>query len=246
MENGHTNPSGETLRGLRVEVDATPPRRPGDAELFAAIGARDPDEVRALLAVNPTLAHARDEQGLPAILVARYRYEPEILAALLAVAGALDLYEAAVVGDAARIRALAAADHPDIDAYSADGFTPLQLAAYFSEPDAVAALIELGANPRAWTTGEAGMQALHLAATRPRNGAVCRLLVGAGADVNAQQERGGYSPLHRAAQGGDEETARALLELGADPLVEADDGLDAIQTAIACDHDALAALLRGA
>jgi uncharacterized protein len=49
------------------------------------------------------------------------------------------------------------------------------------------------------------------------------LLVDAGADVNESQERG-FTPLHAAAQNGDVESTRLLLERGADPERATDDG----------------------
>lgn len=220
------------------------PDAPDASELFDAIAARDPEHVRELLAEQPALARARDRQGLPAILVARYRYELDILDALVAAASELDVHEATVTGDAARVRALVEADPTSRERYTADGFTPLHLAAYFSEPQVTAALVELGAAVDAWTTGEVGMQALHLAATRPRNGRVVRLLAAAGADVNTQQD-GGYTALHRAAQLGDLDTVQALLDSAADPALRADDGLTPAETAVACDHDAVAGVIGG-
>ena len=59
---------------------------------------------------------------------------------------------------------------------------------------------------------------------RPRRAvrqAVAKLLLDAGADVNARQS-GGWTPLHSVAQNGDVEFARVLTEAGADVSVRAD------------------------
>lgn len=212
--------------------------------LFDAILHRDPDAVRALLAASPALAHARDERGTPAIVVARYRYELEIFELLLRAAGPLDAMEATVAGDDAQLRALLQADPTLTETRSPDGFTLLHLAAYFQQVETARALIALGANVHTWTESESALQALHLAAGRPRNGAICTALIEAGADPDAQDEHG-ETPLHRAAQGGDEETVRALLAAGANPAIETDHGMTPWELAYAMDRDALAEVLRG-
>ena len=212
--------------------------------MFAAIAARDPEEVEALLAADPALAEARTAEGRSAVAVARARYELEIVALLLAAGPRLDVFDAAMIGDTPALRALIAEDPTRLTDTDTDGYTPLHLAAYFQQEDAVRVLLDLGASATAWSTGEALAQPLHLAATRPRNGAICRALVTAGADVNAPQEDGG-TPLHRAAQSGDAETIEALLDLGARRDAESDDGFTPAELAYALERDEIAELIRG-
>src|SRR4030095_15253621 len=50
---------------------------------FAAIEAGSTDEVRAMLAAEPSLASARDEHGVSAVMRARYRFHPTVLEAVL-------------------------------------------------------------------------------------------------------------------------------------------------------------------
>jgi uncharacterized protein len=52
---------------------------------------------------------------------------------------------------------------------------------------------------------------------------LARLLLDGGADVNGQAE-GGFTALHTAAQNGDEELVRLLLERGADRSLSTDQG----------------------
>lgn len=212
--------------------------------LFDAILHRDPDAARAVLMANPALAHARDERGMPAIVVARYRYELDIFDQLLRAAGPLDIVEATVAGDAPRVRELLQAEAALRETRTPDGFTLLHLAAYFQQEGVVRVLTALGADVHAWTEAEAALQPLHLAAGRPHNGAICAALIEAGANPDAQDEHG-ETPLHRAAQAGDEQTVRALLTAGANPAIETDHGMTPWEIAYALDRDALAEVLRG-
>lgn len=63
--------------------------------------------------------------------------------------------------------------------------------------------------------GALGNQPAHIAAYRGES-ADLRVLIAAGADVNAEGDMG-YRPLHNAVQGGSIESVRCLIELGADP-----------------------------
>ena len=69
----------------------------------------------------------------------------------------------------------------------------------------------------AYTTNDFANQPLHAAAAG-RHIEVCRVLIAAGADVNATQH-GGYTPLHEAAQHGDVEMVELFLSAGADPTI---------------------------
>jgi len=59
-------------------------------------------------------------------------------------------------------------------------------------------------------------------------------------------QHGGWTPLHSAAQGGDEATVDLLLLRGADPTRPADDGRTPIDVAMEGGYGALAGLLREA
>jgi ankyrin repeat protein len=71
---------------------------------------------------------------------------------------------------------------------------------------------------------------------------VAERLLAAGADPNARQ-LGGFVPLHAAAQNGDKALAELLLDHGADPSLETDDGRSAAAIARAAGHDELAVRL---
>ena len=69
-----------------------------------------------------------------------------------------------------------------------------------------------------------------------------RVLLDAGADVDARQH-GGYTALMEAALQGNEEMVRALLDAGADPTLTEEDGRNSIEFARAEGHTDVAELL---
>jgi ankyrin repeat protein len=79
---------------------------------------------------------------------------------------------------------------------------------------AVRSLLGEGADPN--VTQGAGLSALHMAA-QEGNLEIAKLLLGAGAKVEAKTQIGEYTPLHLASEGAHASIVRALLEVGADP-----------------------------
>jgi uncharacterized protein len=195
-------------------------------DVFSLIDAGDVDAVRALLDEQPWLAAERDDEGVSPLLRARYRMDKGMVEAVRTHVDRLNVFEAATFGDLDRLTELLA-EAPDlVDAMSGDGFTPLHLAAFFGQADAVRLLLARGAtvdrNGTGWMTGTP----LHAAASGSHAGVV-RMLLDAGADPNNRQ-RHGYTPLHSAAANGDLESIELLLEAGADPSSTNDDGETAL------------------
>jgi ankyrin repeat protein len=128
----------------------------------------------------------------------------------------LDVFEAAALGRAERVRELVDAQPQLARAYTGDGFTPLHLAAFFGGVDAVRVLLEHGAEVDALSRNEQfapDATPLHSAAAA-RQVEIARLLLDAGAAPNARQ-RSGHTPLDAAEANGDVELAALLRERGA-------------------------------
>jgi ankyrin repeat protein len=198
-------------------------------ELFAAIDDGDVARVTALLDGDPSLATARDPQGVSALMRARYRFDRGLVEAVQSRVGQMDLFEAASAGDLDRLTELLAVDPASIEQRSGDGFTALHLAAFFGRDEVARLLVSRGADVdargRGWMTGTP----LHSAAAG-RHAGVLDVLLEAGADPNARQS-GGWTPLHAAARNGDVASVRLLLAAGADPAAANDDGMDVLESA---------------
>jgi ankyrin repeat protein len=146
-------------------------------------------------------------------MLARYHGRTDLVETIREHAGALDVFEAATVGDLDRVRALLDEDASRATEFSADGFTALHFAAFFGQPAAVALLLERGADPAAVSKNQMRVMPLHSAAA-VRDVESARLLLDAGAPVNAKQQDD-FTPLMEAQQNGDVELERLLRERGA-------------------------------
>ena len=214
----------------------------GADALFAAIDGGDVEQVRALVARDPACASARNPSGLSAVLAATYRHRADMVDALLRAAADLDVFDAAAVGDVARLAALLDEDPGLARAYAPDGFTPLALAAFFRRPHAVRLLVERGGDVGATARNAMAVQPLH-AAVAGRDPDCVRTLAAAGADPNARQH-GGWTPLIQAAAHGDVDIVEILVEAGADAGLAGEDGKTAASLAEDNGHEAVVARLR--
>jgi ankyrin repeat protein len=154
------------------------------------------------------------------------------------------IFEAAAFGRVDDLKRIVAADPQAAQSRAPDDFTPLHLAAFFGQAEAVRILLEAGAdvNAEASNSFVSRVQPLHSAAAN-RDRDCCRLLVEAGADINAQQADG-FTPLMEAAQEGDVELAEMFLAAGADDSIQRDDGTEAASLAEQGGHQAVIDLLK--
>jgi ankyrin repeat protein len=210
-------------------------------EFIAAVDAGDTTGVAALLAADPTLAASRGDDGVSAVLHARYRFDMATLDVILAADPPLDGFDAAALGREDVLGRLLAADPALATSFAADGFTALHLAAFFGQPGAARILLTAGARTDVYGTNPLANQPLHAAAAG-RHVDVALVLLDAGADVNARQH-GGYAPLHEAAASGNVALAALFLARGADRDARTEAGLTPAEVAQAAGHGALAVTL---
>jgi uncharacterized protein len=212
---------------------------------FNSIRSGDTDTVRRLLQANPELGERHDSNDLTPVMFARYFGQDDVLRVLLQEGVQLSFHEAAAIGNLQRISLLLLNQPELLNSFSPDGFTALQLACYFNEPEVVELLLERGADVSEVSVNQMRLQALHSAAAAgDQSGAVqiCEQLLSAGADVNARQH-GGYTALHSAAQNGNEALARLLIGSGADRQAVTEQGKSAADFAREAGHHGLGALL---
>jgi ankyrin repeat protein len=145
------------------------------------------------------------------IMQALYRGDDET-ARRLAESAELDVFEAAALGEVARLRELLAEDSALAKARSDDDFTALHYAAFFDGADAARLLLEHGAEVNAFADNELGVHPLNSAAAAGRL-EVAAALLEAGADPNAPT-RSGFTPLDAAQENGDEKLAELLRSHG--------------------------------
>jgi len=205
------------------------------AEFFDAIDRDDRAELDVLLVGQPELA---------AILHALYRGRRSVAERLAAATPQLDIFDAAALGRAGRVRELLGVDPGLAVARSPDGFTALHYPAFFggaSTVDAARALLEAGADVSARSQNDFWVLPLHSAASGA-HAEIVELLLAAGAKADPRQ-RHGWTPLHAAAQNNDARSLEALLAAGADPALRNDDGKSAADVARDAGHLELAASL---
>jgi ankyrin repeat protein len=194
-------------------------------QVIEAIKAGDGERLRALLQESPALAEARDENGVSALMLALYHGRSDLADVIRDGRTELDIFEAATVGDVARLRALLQQDPDLARAYSPDGFTALHFSAFFGKPETARYLLAHGADPNAVARNSMGVQPLHSAAAAGHL-AAADVLLEFNADVNGRQEAG-YMPLHEAVMRDDVPMVQLFLARGADPSRQLDDGRDA-------------------
>jgi uncharacterized protein len=210
-------------------------------KLFQAIESNDLAAVTAILESDPILAAARGANAVSAVMYAVYRGQSPIVAELTKSHPALDIFEAAATGNAARVTELLRAGPDMIRAWSPDGGMALHFACFFRQPEIVKLLIAAGADVQVAARGFGNVTPLH-SAVAGRNPDAVEMLLQSGAKPNVRQQ-GGFTPLHSAAINADERSTRLLLDHGADPTLQSDDGKTPADLAADRGHGEIAALL---
>ena len=189
---------------------------------FDAIVKADASAVEALLAQEPKLAGARNDQGVSAVLVALYNQQREIADRLVRAAPELDIFDAAAAGQLEPLQTLLDDDAPLANAEASDGARPLHLACFFGQTESAKLLLDCGADVNVAVAAFGGVFPIHSAAAS-RSTEIIEMLLEAGAHPNTKQQ-GGWTALHAAAKHGDTAMTQLLLDHSADPNNPTDDG----------------------
>jgi ankyrin repeat protein len=200
-------------------------------------------EVADAVAADPSLLTWRDAQGVSALMWSIYSGQTLardfLLAQFTRTGIALDIFEAAAIGDVVALKTTLSADPSAVRAFSSDGWTALHLAAAFGTPEAVRLLLQDGAPVGVISKNPQTNQPLHAALALGRNPETVLLLLEAGAEPNARQTAG-YTAIFSAAAANRRDLAEILIAHGANPAIQNDFGQTAASFARERGHAELA------
>jgi ankyrin repeat protein len=219
------------MEGAAASVDNT-------KKLMEAIRAGDKAGADALLRAEPGLLRFMAPNGSSVMLLAAYYGHGELAEVFVRHGAKQDVFEASALGDLETVRRLATANPGAVNSFAADGFYPLGLAAFFGHRAIVEFLLKNGADVKTAARNAQKVTALHGAVAR-RDVEIVKMLLEAGADPNARQERG-FVPLHDAAMNGNTALVELLLKHGARADAKTDDGKTARDMATERGHKELA------
>jgi ankyrin repeat protein len=189
--------------------------------LLDAIRNGDADQVRSLLASDPSLYGSKTPEGASAVLWSVYTRHAD-LAPLLLGTREPDFFEACALGCVDRVIELIAEDAELVNAHAPDGFTGLGLACFFRQPEVAKALLAAGANACLASSNALRLAPLH-SAVASDSVELVELLLANGADPSPRESSGG-TPLHSAAGHGNTAIIELLLKAGADKEARTKDG----------------------
>jgi uncharacterized protein len=220
----------------------------GIAHLLGAIRRGDAKTAGDLLAVEPDLANARDEQGNSALLIATYFGKHDLVRLLLERGARASFFEACALGLVADVRRHLADNPALVSGWAHDGWPPLHLAAFFGHRETVEMLLNAGADVRAVSRNSEGNLAINAAAAGPRadrRPEIVKLLIARGTPVDGRGSPAAHTPLHEAAFNGDLVLVRLLLDSGADRALRTGEGETARDLAVKQGRQDVARLLAG-
>ena len=227
----HVAQEAAWLQWLRSVPQTHPERRDVLSALARARTAREKTKRFSELLGRP-FSHEwkEDSAGWTDLHYAALLDLPEVVAALCDAGMAADVRlkdGSPPFGDGLK-RTLVALGYEEFENWTADGETPLMIAAVGNAPNAAAGLVACGADVDA-RNSEDGAKLLHYAAKRNAHD-VAKLLIESGADVDAKAENG-WTPLHTAAWKNAHDVAKLLIESGADVDAKAENGWTPLHTA---------------
>lgn len=182
-----------------------------------------------------------DTQGVSLALHALYYGHHELAHVIAARCTHLDMFSAAALNHGTALRSIVQINPNRINDWAGDGFHALGLACFFAAPDTAQLCIAFGADVNRTSNNHFRVAPIHSAAAADHL-PIVRMLLEAGADVNAIQQDG-FRALHTAAQHGNPDMCELLLAYGADRHAQTSQGLTACDIAAAHQHRQLRNIL---
>src|SRR5437867_13082182 len=183
-------------------------------DLLTAAQKTDLAKAQAILDRNPSLLRMHTPNGT-LVLTATFYGAGDVVKLLLARTpeDALNLYEAATVGNARRLKTILGQSRVRVnEATKEEGFDPLGLAAFFGHPEAVKVLLEYGADVNHKPPRRFANTAVDAAVSGGHGDVVTSLIV-SGANPNVRSEANYYTH-HKDAAHGTLDVVRMLLDHG--------------------------------
>ncbi len=207
------------------------------SQLSSLLQARNETEIIAFIKAHPAVLHQKGENGVSGLMLIAYHRLPTVMTEVPSLTDNFAFHEAITYGLLPQVKAALEADSALLDQYSKDGFTPVCLAAFFSQEAIAKLLLEAGANPNLAANNPAKVAPIHAAVAANHIGLV-DLLIQYKADVNAKQTQG-VTALHAAAHSGNLPMVQLLTEAGADKTAKMDSGETAFDYAKKDGHEAV-------
>lgn len=181
--------------------------------IIDAIQQGDLAALKLAIAENPSSVNERDQNSIPALLLALYYRRADCVHRLLDAGAEVDFHLACALNRPEDIARFLDADSSLIAQLTPDGWTGLHLAAFFGAAESARMLLSRGADPSLRSDNQMANLAIHSAAAA-RQSSIVEMLLSAGSPADDKQH-GGYTPMDSALQNNDQATIDVLLRHGA-------------------------------
>lgn len=212
-------------------------------QLKTHIKNQDTDSLLSLLKENPEILDLKDTHGSSGFMMLAYSGLKKAFDLSIDLKKTFSFHEAIVCGKIEMVKNYMEQSRSNgVNVHSADGFTPLSLAAFFNQNAIAKLLITMGADPNLAAINASKVNALH-AAVAKENHEICIVLLKNGVDVNAGQTQN-VTALHSAVHRGNLALTQLLVEHGASIESEMDNGDTALHIATREGHKKIEAYLK--
>lgn len=198
-------------------------------DIFDCIKKKGMQQLKEIISNDLGALTATDENGLTPLMTALYYHKQCQAEEIASHMEQMTIHEACAFGDPESVRTQVSANSNVITQRSADGFSPLHLAAFFCHKEITEHLLQHSAPANDIAENRSRVMPLH-SAVAGGDHEIVTLLLDHGADIDARQE-GGFTPLMAAAANGRVEIVQVLLDHGADTSMQSDDGHTALDFA---------------